>query len=84
MVERRCIGCWQVKDKAELIKITTDNATNQIILNPDSLTFGRSVYLCYNEKCIENSFKKDRISKHLKRSVPQELKGQILNELRNN
>lgn len=83
MTERRCIACWQVKDKKDLIKITSEHSSGKVIINPNSLTFGRSVYLCYNETCIEAAFKKNRIAKHLKTSVPSELKGQILNELRN-
>ena len=84
MTERRCIACWQVKNRDELIKITSDSTNGDIVINPDSLTFGRSVYLCYNETCIENAFKKNKIGKHLRNSVPNELKGQLLNELRNN
>ena len=84
MTERRCIACWQVKDKKDLIKITSEHSSGKVIINPNSLTFGRSVYLCYNETCIEAAFKKNRIAKHLKTSVPSELKGQLLNELRNN
>ncbi len=83
MIERRCIGCWQVKNRDEMIKITVDNSDGSLKLNPDSLTFGRSAYLCYNKLCIEKAFKKNKIAKHLKTSVPNELKGQILNGLRN-
>ncbi|MFQ8625783.1 MAG: YlxR family protein [Candidatus Gastranaerophilaceae bacterium] len=42
--------------------------------------FGRSVYLCYNNACIEAAFKKNRISKALKASVPEDLKGKLINE----
>ena len=83
MTERRCVACWQVKNRKELIKITADSTTGEVIVNPDSLTFGRSVYLCYNKNCIEAAFKKNKLAKHLKTSVPSELKGQLLNELRN-
>ncbi len=80
MTERRCAGCWQVKDRKELIKIT--NAGAKPVINPDSTTFGRSVYLCYNKSCIESVFKKKKLEKFLKTSVSDELKGQLLDELR--
>ena len=83
MVERRCIACWQVKNRDDLIKITADSKNSNVVVNPDSLTFGRSVYLCYNEACIEVAFKKNKLVKHLKSSIPNELKGQLLDELRN-
>ena len=81
MTERRCAGCWQVKDRKDLIKIT--NVAGNAVINPNSLTFGRSVYLCYNKSCIESAFKKNKIEKFLKTTVPNELKGQLLDELRN-
>lgn len=83
MTERRCAGCWQLKDRQDLIKITADSATSNIVVKPDSVTFGRSVYLCYNKACIEAAFKKNKLSKHLKAPIPNELKGQLLDELRN-
>ena len=80
MTERRCAGCWQVKDRKELIKIT--NTGGKPVINPNSATFGRSVYLCYNKSCIESAFKKKKLEKFLKTSVSDELKGQLLDELR--
>lgn len=65
------------------MKITADNSGGGLKINPDTLTFGRSVYLCYNETCIEKAFKKNKMEKHLKAPIPNELKGQVLNELRN-
>ena len=78
MVERKCVGCGKIKDRQELIKIT--KVDDDIIVNPDSKKFGRSVYVCYNNVCIENAFKKNRISKILKTSIPEDLKGKLLNE----
>ncbi len=78
MVERKCAGCGKIKDRNEMIKIT--NVHGELVVNPDSKKFGRSVYLCYNNACIEAAFKKNRISKILKTSVPQELKGKLINE----
>lgn len=78
MVERKCAGCGKIKDRNELIKIT--NVHGELVVNPDNKKFGRSVYLCYNNACIENAFKKNKISRILKTSVPQDLKGKLINE----
>ncbi len=67
-----------------MIKITADYRDSKVVVNPNSLTFGRSVYLCYNEACVETAFKKNKLGKHLKAAIPNELKGQLLDELRNN
>lgn len=81
MTERRCAGCWQTKDRNEMIRITASGG--KVVIKPNSRTFGRSVYLCYNESCINTAFKKNKINKILKVQVPEELKGQLLDELRN-
>ena len=80
MTERKCAGCGKLKDRKELIKITRENVHGNVIVNPDNKIFGRSVYLCYNNSCIENAFKKNRLSKVLKASVPEDLKGKLLDE----
>ena len=51
-----------------------------VVINNDNKIFGRSVYLCYNDACIEAAFKKDKISKILKAPIPKDLKGKLLNE----
>ena len=38
----------------------------EIVINPNSKTFGRSAYLCYNQSCIELALKKSKINKALK------------------
>lgn len=78
MVERKCAGCGEIKDRNDMIKIT--NVHGELVINPDNKKFGRSVYLCYNNACIENAFKKNKISRILKTSVPQDLKGKLINE----
>ena len=73
MVKRKCVGCGQLKDSKELIKITKNFLTGQVEINENSKIFGRSAYLCYNKNCIEQAFKKNRLNKALKSS--EDLKG---------
>lgn len=80
MTERKCAGCGQLKDRDNLIKITKEHLHNTVIINPDSKTFGRSVYLCYNKTCIEAALKKNKLQKILKAHISEELKGKLLNE----
>lgn len=74
---RKCIGCDQFKDKIELIRIMRENITKDIVVNPSSKTFGRSVYICNNLSCVENAFKKMKISKFLKKKVDLDVKEKI-------
>lgn len=81
MVERKCIGCGEIKNRNDLIKITKQNDSDNIVISRDTKTFGRSIYLCYDNQCIETAFKKNKIQKALKSPISAELKGKILNEL---
>ena len=64
--ERKCVGCGEIKLRDNMIKITKEYKTGEIILNPDSKIFGRSAYLCYNQSCIEKAQKKNKLNKILK------------------
>lgn len=57
-----------------MIKITREHNTGEIFINPNSKIFGRSVYLCYNNTCIENSLKKNKLQKFLKANLDEEFK----------
>ena len=70
---RKCVGCGKLEEADKMIKLTKDHKTGEIVKSPDSKVFGRSAYLCYNQMCIVNALKKNRLGRALKTS--QELKG---------
>lgn len=76
---RKCINCGELKDRNEMIKITKDSSTGELVLNPNSKTFGRSAYLCYNQNCIEQAIKKKKLNKALKINMGLDLKGLLEN-----
>lgn len=80
MTERKCVACGEIKDTKDLIKITKQSSTGTVFLNHDTKIFGRSAYLCYNTSCIETAFKKNKLQKALRTSLPEDLKGKIINE----
>lgn len=65
-MDRKCVGCGELKPRENMIKITKEFQTGKLYINPNSKTFGRSAYLCYNQSCIEKAFKKNKLSKVLK------------------
>ena len=70
---RKCIGCFQGYDRENLIKLTRCKADNKVYINPDSETFGRSAYLCYNKSCIEKAFKKNKLAKFLRANLNEKI-----------
>lgn len=75
---RKCIGCFELKNRDEMVKITREHQSGEIFINPNSKIFGRSVYLCYNNSCIENSFKKNKLAKFLKTKLNEDLKEKLV------
>lgn len=67
--KRRCISCGELTSRENLIKITKEYKSGDIVIMPNSKTFGRSVYLCYNENCINMAFKKNKLNKMLNTST---------------
>ena len=68
-MQRKCAGCNEMKNREEMIKITKNYKDGSIVINPDSVTFGRSVYLCYNQSCIDKALKKSKLNRALKTSA---------------
>ena len=80
--KRKCIACGEIKNRSELIKITKEYTNGNIVVQPNSKTFGRSVYLCYNENCINTALKKG-VNKLLKTNISREdLKGLLDGQLK--
>lgn len=65
-INRKCCACNVLKSRDELLRITVHSQTKEVRVNPDSKFCGRSAYLCYNLKCRDSAFKKNRIFKLLK------------------
>ena len=75
--QRKCVGCGELKNREDMIRLTKEFKSGEIVANPNSKIFGRSAYLCYNQNCIENAFKKKKLNRALKTNT--DLKG-ILDE----
>lgn len=63
--QRKCVGCGEFKSRENLIRIMKTDK-DVLVVNPNSKTFGRSAYLCYNQSCIELALKKSKLNKALK------------------
>lgn len=64
--QRKCVGCGELKPRENLIRVMKTEKGGELVINPNSKTFGRSAYLCYNQSCIELALKKSKLNKALK------------------
>ena len=81
MPDRKCIACGKIQNRDNMIKLTKNFLTGNITVNKNSKEFGRSAYICYNESCIKSAIKKNKLEKALRCNIPDELKGNLINEL---
>ena len=79
---RKCVGCGELKPRNDMIKVTKEYSSQKLVLNPDIKTFGRSAYLCYNQSCIEQALKKNKLCKILKINASTDLKGLLDGQLK--
>ena len=77
-IKRKCVGCGQIKNRDEMLKITRRNTDGVAVINSDSKIFGRSADLCYSHDCINKALYKNKLSKVLKTQLNDELKGQLI------
>ena len=70
--QRKCVGCGEFTPRENLIRVMKTEKGGELVINPNSKTFGRSAYLCYNQRCIELALKKSKLNKALKTNATLE------------
>ena len=73
---RQCIGCGEMKEKKELIRIIK-TPEGELVLDKMGRQNGRGAYICNNAECLA----KARKSKGLERSFKQSINAEIYDAL---
>ena len=69
---RKCVGCGQMKPKAELIRVVRDNAGG-VSLDPSGKKPGRGAYICLQGDCLTQARKARRLEKAFSAPVAPEI-----------
>ena len=69
---RLCIGCGEMKNKKELIRIlhTPDDT---FVLDVTGKKNGRGAYLCKDGECLKKAIKSKGLERSFKMSIPKEV-----------
>ncbi len=67
---RMCVGCGEMKPKAELIRVVRDKDGN-ISADPTGRAQGRGAYVCKDPACLEKARKARRLERSFSSEVPQ-------------
>lgn len=80
--QRQCIGCGQMKDKKELIRIlkTQDGS---IVIDAMGKKNGRGAYICPDEECLQKAFKTKGLERSFKMAIDQSIYDELKKELNN-
>lgn len=69
---RKCIGCNEMKEKRELIRIVR---SNEGVMNVDTSgkMSGRGAYICKSVDCFDSAVKAKRLERAFKTKIPDEI-----------
>lgn len=70
--QRKCIGCNEMKDKKELLRIVR-NSEGDINVDLVGKMSGRGAYICKSKKCFDAAAKAKRIEKAFKTKIPDDI-----------
>ena len=74
--QRMCVGCQEMKNKVELIRIVR-TPEGEILLDSTGKKSGRGAYVCKSEVCFNKAYKEKRLEKSLHHAIEPEIYEQL-------
>ncbi len=78
--QRMCIGCREMKDKRDLIRIVK-NKEGQISFDETGKLSGRGAYVCKNQECLGKAIKNKGFERTFKNPLPDEVISRLSEEM---
>ena len=72
---RKCLGCQEMKNKKELIRIV--RTEESFLVDFTGKKSGRGAYVCPVQPCLERAYKHKGLERSFKQAVPQEIYEQL-------
>ena len=67
---RMCVGCREMKEKRELIRIVR-TPEGETVLDPTGKKSGRGAYVCRNAECLRRSIRQKQLERQLEISLTE-------------
>lgn len=77
---RQCIGCGQMKDKRELIRVIK-TPEEEILFDATGKKNGRGAYICPDRECLSKAIKTKALDRSFKMQVPKEAYDRLTEEI---
>ena len=78
--QRQCIGCREMKNKKDLIRILKTD-TEGIIIDVTGKKNGRGAYICRSGECLEKAIRNHGIERSLKTGILPEIYDSLKKEI---
>ena len=78
--QRTCIGCNEVKNKNDLIRIVKNKEGN-IFVDKSGKANGRGTYICDNKECLEKMIKTKKLEKVFDSQIDPEIYEKLRGEI---
>ena len=75
---RMCVGCRQMKEKKEMIRVLRTQE-GEICIDTTGKKNGRGAYVCKNSQCLQMAVRNHGLERSFKMSIPKE-KAELLEE----
>ena len=77
---RKCVGCNEMKEKKELIRVLR-TPEGEILLDDTGRKNGRGAYLCRDIQCLKKAIRSKGLDRSLGISIPQEINETLEKEM---
>lgn len=78
---RQCIGCGEMKNKSNLIRIIR-TPEEEIVIDATGKKNGRGAYICNSLVCFSKAVKSKALERSLKVAIPKEIYETLEGELK--
>ena len=78
--QRQCIGCGEMKNKKEMIRVIK-TPEDMIMLDVTGKKNGRGAYMCKSLDCFAKAAKSKGLERSLKVNIPAEVNEELKKEL---
>ncbi len=77
---RMCVGCREMKEKRELIRIVR-TPEGETLIDPGGKKSGRGAYVCRNPECLKRAIKQKQLERQLQVSLTEEVSQALIAEM---
>ena len=77
---RMCVGCREMKEKRELIRIVRTPEGNAVI-DPTGKRSGRGAYVCRKPECLRRAIRQKQLERQLEIALSEEVQEGLTAEL---